>query len=276
MSNRDSIASTTSRFSSLLTPSSASTSTTFPISSSSPSSASSHPAAPPSLAGSAYSASAAPLQPATTSDGAAKRTTVIYDRPVTKSRQTEVSLGAWQFLFGEIVQYTQKQVSGISEFEKRLSILGYRVGTRLVELLPLRDSLYPHTSALSRTPPPPSRTLRLLPVLTYVHSNVYRYLFGKPADSLERSTENAGEYMIGDDDMVVTRGIHVPKEMKELSCSALVAGIVEAVMDGAGFPARVTAHSVPTPQHPRRTVLLIKLDPEVLEREQALSAPAPK
>ena len=41
--------------------------------------------------------------------------------------------------------------------------------------------------------------------------------------------------MIGDNDMILTRGIEVPKEMSELSCGALVAGIIEAVMDGAGF-----------------------------------------
>lgn len=41
--------------------------------------------------------------------------------------------------------------------------------------------------------------------------------------------------MIGDDDMVVTRGVEVPRDMSELSCGALVAGIVEAVMDGTGF-----------------------------------------
>lgn len=115
----------------------------------------------------------------------------------------------------------------------RLNILGYRVGSRLLELLPLRDFVYP-TSSL-RSPPPPTRTLRLLPILTYVHSSLYRYLFGRPADSLERSTDNEDEYMIGDDDMIITRGVEVPKEMSELSCGALLAGIVEAVMDGAGF-----------------------------------------
>lgn len=115
----------------------------------------------------------------------------------------------------------------------RLNILGYRVGSRLLELLPLRDYLYPISSL--RSPPPPTRTLRLLPILSYVHSTLYRYLFGRPADSLERSTDNEDEYMIGDDDMVVTRGVEVPKEMSELSCGALVAGVVEAVMDGAGF-----------------------------------------
>ncbi|GAA5876825.1 hypothetical protein JCM16303_006298 [Sporobolomyces ruberrimus] len=281
MSNRDSIASTTSRFSSLLTPSSASSSrpssTTFPISSSS-----GHPPAPPSTT-SIQSNATSGLSPGTASGDIAggnrrRANGSIYSdhKSLVKTRGNEISLGSWNYLFGEIVQYTQKQVSGISEFEKRLSILGYRIGTRLLELLPLRDSLYPITSTLSRSPPPPSRHLRLLPILTYVHSNLYRYLFGKPADSLEKSTENVDEYMIGDDDMVVTRSIVVPKEMKELSCAALVAGIVEAVLDGSGFPARVTAHSVPTQQHPRRTVLLIKLDKGVLEREQALSAPSTK
>ncbi|GAA5979922.1 hypothetical protein JCM21900_003439 [Sporobolomyces salmonicolor] len=208
---RDSVISSTSRFSSLLSPAPPSSrSSTFPIPQPSP---------------------ALPPLPANQ-----KRTSAIYDRPLVKSRGAEVSLGAWAFLFGEIIQYTQKRVSGISEFEKRLSILGYRVGARLLELLPLRDYLYPLSSL--RSPPPPTRTLRLLPILTYVHSTLYRYLFGRPADSLERSTENDDEYMIGDDDMIITRGVEVPKEMHELSCGALVAGIVEAVMDGAGFVSR--------------------------------------
>lgn len=123
----------------------------------------------------------------------------------------------------------------------RLNILGYRVGARLVEMLPLRDYVYPLSSL--RSPPPPTRTMRLLPVLTYVHSTLYRYLFGRPADSLERSTDNPDEYMIGDDDMLITKGIEVPKEMSELSCGALVAGIVEAVLDGAGFVGRARHNS---------------------------------
>ncbi|KAK4700315.1 trafficking protein particle complex subunit 5, partial [Phenoliferia sp. Uapishka_3] len=247
--NRDSVSSSTSRFSSLLSPTTStpslisSRSSTFPI----PPPLPSLPQLPPN----------------------SKRTSLIYDRQLTKSRGSEVSAGAWAFLFSEIIQYTQKRVSGIGEFEKRLNILGYRVGTRLLELLPLRDYLYPLSSL--RSPPPPTRTLRLLPILSYVHSTLYRYLFGRPADSLEKSTENEDEYMIGDDDMVITRGVEVPRDMSELSCGALVAGIIEAVMDGAGFPARVTAHTVPTISHPRRTVILIKLDPEVLAREAAMS-----
>lgn len=94
--NRESTSSSTSRFSSLLSPAPAvgsSRSSTFPI-----------PAPAPSL----------PPLPANS-----KRTSLIYDRPLAKSRGAEVSAGAWAFLFSEIVQYTQKRVSGIGEFEKR-------------------------------------------------------------------------------------------------------------------------------------------------------------
>src|SRR5258706_10678238 len=87
------------------------------------------------------------------------------------------------------------------------------------------------------------------------------------------------------------RHISVPRDMSQLSCSALTAGIVEAVLDGLEFvstpilvrvtsianrrfallkPARVTAHSVPTDQYPQRTTILIKLDKSVMEREEAL------
>ena len=134
----------------------------------------------------------------------------------------------------------------------RLNLLGYRVGARLLELLPLRDSLHPLSSL--RSPPPPSRTLRLLPLLSYIHSPLYRYLFGRPADSLEQSTENPDEYMIGDDDMLVTRSVVVPQDMKELSCGAIVAGIVEGVMDGAGFvsPSSLSAKGHGTSHDPSR------------------------
>lgn len=67
---------------------------------------------------------------------------------------------------------------------------------------------------------------------------VYRYLFNRSYDGLERSTEHADEYMIIDNDPVLTRSIDVPKDMASLSCMALVAGVLEAVMDGHAFVRR--------------------------------------
>ena len=43
----------------------------------------------------------------------------IYDRNLNKTRGTEVSGAAFTFLFSEIVQYTQRRVSGINDLERQ-------------------------------------------------------------------------------------------------------------------------------------------------------------
>lgn len=101
---------------------------------------------------------------------------------------------------------------------------------------------------------------------------MYRHLFNKPADGLERSHDKDDEYMIIDNDPVVNSYISVPKEISQLNCAAFVAGVIEAVLDGSLFPARVTAHSVPTDQWPGKTVYLVKFEESVLEREAVLGA----
>lgn len=39
----------------------------------------------------------------------------------------------------------------------------------------------------------PRREHRLIPALQFVHTQVYKYIFGKPADGLERSVEGEDE-----------------------------------------------------------------------------------
>lgn len=166
-------------------------------------------------------------------------------------------MSGFAFLFSEMLQYAQKQVSGISDLERRLNDFGYRVGWRMHELIVWREKN-------------PKREIRLLGVLYFVHTNVWKALFGKAADGLEKSTENEDEYMIYDNDPVVSRYISIPKDLSQLNCAAFVAGIVEAVLAGYLFPARVTAHSVPSETHPQRTVILVKFEPEVIKREGQL------
>ncbi|KAG2160161.1 NO signaling/Golgi transport ligand-binding domain-containing protein [Suillus bovinus] len=185
----------------------------------------------------------------------------IYDRNLNKTRTSEVSASAFAFLFSEVVQYTQKRVSGINDLERRLNTLGYRAGTRVLELMIWR------AESSSKAP---KREIRFLPALMSIHTQVWRAVFGRPADAIEKSVENEDEYMIIDNDPPIERHISVPKDMNQLSCSSFTAGIVEAVLDGLGLPARVTAHNTPTQQFPSRTTILIKLDKSVLEREEIL------
>ncbi|ORX50551.1 TRAPP I complex [Hesseltinella vesiculosa] len=179
----------------------------------------------------------------------------ILDRNLNKTRGAEVSLGAQAFLFSEILQYTQKRVNGIQDLEQKLNELGYRAGIRMLELLSWREKAS-------------KRETRVLGVLYFIHNVVWKYLFGKQADSLEKSTENEDEYMISDNEPILSRYISVPKELSQLNCNAYIAGIVEACLDGYQFPARVTAHTVPIDGFPQRTTILIKLDKDVLQREE--------
>eukprot|EP00735_Rhodelphis_limneticus_P006579 TRINITY_DN18_c0_g1::TRINITY_DN18_c0_g1_i1::g.14759::m.14759 TRINITY_DN18_c0_g1::TRINITY_DN18_c0_g1_i1::g.14759 ORF type:complete len:209 (-),score=19.89,sp/Q54YG5/TPPC5_DICDI/65.56/8e-82,TRAPP/PF04051.11/1.3e-43,VanZ/PF04892.7/0.091 TRINITY_DN18_c0_g1_i1:62-661(-) len=182
----------------------------------------------------------------------------IVDRPLSKGK-TEVSLSAFAFLFSELIQYTQTRVKQINDLERRLEEVGYGVGLRMLELVCTREKNN-------------KREIRLINLLGFISSTVWKTLFGKAADSLEKSTENEDEYMISEREPLVNRFISVPSELSSLNCAAFVAGIVRGILDRAGFPARVTAHSVEMEgvRYPPRTVILIKFKEEVILRERQL------
>lgn len=125
-----------------------------------------------------------------------------------------------------------------------------------------------------------SRPLTIITLLHLIKTSVWQHLFGRQADRLERSAnaDTPDEYMIVDNEPLVNAFVSVPREMSQLNCAAFVAGVVEGVCDGAGFPARVTAHSVggqaqskeEAEMWPGKTVFLVKFQPEVLEREAYL------
>ncbi|KIK50386.1 hypothetical protein GYMLUDRAFT_101307 [Collybiopsis luxurians FD-317 M1] len=96
-----------------------------------------------------------------------------------------------------------------------------------------------------------------------IHTQIWRAVFGRPADAIEKSVENVDEYMIIDNDPLIERHISVPRDLTGLSCSSFSAGIVEAVLDGL-------AHYTPTSTHPTRTTILIRLEKSVLDREEVL------
>jgi hypothetical protein len=98
----------------------------------------------------------------------------------------------------------------------------------------------------------PKREVRFLPALVSIHTQVWKAVFGKPADAIEKSVSNEDECaslracavpvwsdiyadMIIDNDPSIERHISVPRDMSQLSCSSFTAGIVEAVLDGLGF-----------------------------------------
>ncbi|RYO76853.1 hypothetical protein DL764_010273 [Monosporascus ibericus] len=144
----------------------------------------------------------------------------------------------------------------------RLNTQGHPIGVKLLDLLLYREPARTQT-----------RPLTIIALLHFIKIGVWTHLFGRAADGLEKSSDPAkpDEYMIIDNEPLVNRYVSVPREMSQLNCAAFVAGIVEGVCDGSGFPARVTAHTVGRQDEgemwPGRTVFLVKFAPEVMERE---------
>ncbi|OJJ37328.1 hypothetical protein ASPWEDRAFT_108213 [Aspergillus wentii DTO 134E9] len=200
----------------------------------------------------------------------------IYDRHLNRSRNAESSRASFAYLFGEMVTYAQRRVTGIQDLERRrLNEQGYPLGLRLLDLLFYRTMSSSTSSSLSSSSTsasPPNRPLRILPLLHLIHGPLWRLLFQRPADALEQSVspDTPNEYMITDNDPLVNTYISVPKEMNMLNCAAFVAGIIEGVCDGCGFEAKVSAHNQPTEMWPGRTVFLLRFGESVMEREKVL------
>lgn len=186
-----------------------------------------------------------------------------------------VSMSSFAYLYSELVQYHQNRVDSISELERRLESSGYGVGLKMLELLAYRSREY-------------RREIRLMNALQFVSTTVWKSLFGKPADSLERSIDHADEFMIVDYEPLTSTFVSIPSDFGQLSVDAYMSGIIAGVLSGAGFSARVTAHSVQleegeqstalpsqlnsTNLPPRRekAVFLVKFSPQVLERDAAM------
>ncbi|KAI4243614.1 MAG: hypothetical protein L6R40_003438 [Gallowayella cf. fulva] len=185
----------------------------------------------------------------------------IYDRNLNRTRTAELSRASFAYLFGEMVSYAQKRVTGIQDLERRLNEQGYPLGLRLLPLLLYREP--PRTSV---------RPNRILPLLQFIHGPLWRQLFGRTADAIEHSSSANNEYMISDNEPLVNQYISVPKEMSQLNCAAYVAGIIEGVCDGCGLKAAVSAHNGGTEMWPGKTVFLIRFEEGVVEREGLLEA----
>ncbi|KAJ2266027.1 protein particle complex subunit [Coemansia sp. RSA 1935] len=188
-----------------------------------------------------------------------KRSTMLLEQSIAKPRRDKVSLNAFAFLFAEIIRYSQNRVLGIQDLEAKLNELGKRVGVRVFELFMWREKSV-------------HRETRVLPTLMFINTVVWRALFDKQADSLGRSTDNEDEYMITDNEPNILKYISAPKEMSSFSPGAFLAGIVEAIAEGCQCPARVTSHLVPAEGMPLKTVILLKFNKEVMEREKRLDA----
>jgi hypothetical protein len=132
--------------------------------------------------------------------------------------------------------------------------MGRQVGVKVIDLIVLREKNY-------------KRETKLLNILLFIRSTVWKTLFGREADKLEHSTDDQRQYYIIEKDPLVNHFISVPKDKGSLNCAAFNAGIVEGVLETSGFLAKVNAH-----WHKGTTYYIIEFDEAVIARDKQLEA----
>lgn len=166
-------------------------------------------------------------------------------------------MSSLSFLFCEIVNWSHKNSKGIQDLELRLNGLGYQIGQRFLELVKLQEGIKYG-----------KREVKIIEILQFIHGPLWKWVFGKTANELEKSQDVNNEYMITDNSPLMSRFISIPKDYSNLNCSAFTAGIIEGALDSAYFNATVTAHSAPKDGFPLRTVFLINFDDLLFVREE--------
>ncbi|EDO27087.1 predicted protein [Nematostella vectensis] len=98
-----------------------------------------------------------------------------------------------------MTQYCQNRVFTVPELQTKLSDLGQHVGARILDVLVLREKGL-------------KREVRVLNILLFIKSVLWKSLFGKEADKLEQANDDDKTYYIIEKEPLVNRFISVPKD----------------------------------------------------------------
>ena len=172
------------------------------------------------------------------------------------TRDKQVALSTFSYVFSEIVQYQTTKIRSAAELETNLEKMGKDLGKRVLDALFHRDRLT-------------KRELTEVGILKFISTTAWKALWGKEADSLERSNDREDEYMVVDSAPLVNQFVSVPANLGALDCAALMAGVIAGILDGAFFAAKCTAH----PREEGGTVFLIRIGHEDSEDSEEQKEP---
>eukprot|EP00189_Rhodosorus_marinus_P007593 CAMPEP_0184751962 /NCGR_PEP_ID=MMETSP0315-20130426/43331_1 /TAXON_ID=101924 /ORGANISM="Rhodosorus marinus, Strain UTEX LB 2760" /LENGTH=207 /DNA_ID=CAMNT_0027231269 /DNA_START=75 /DNA_END=698 /DNA_ORIENTATION=+ len=189
------------------------------------------------------------------SDGLGPKSTQsfsVLSQPLGNRR--EVSFSAYALLFSEIVQYSRKRVRSTTGLEEKLNDIGRRVGSRALELVSIREKV-------------PTRSTKVLQILSFVFNPVWKFLFGKQPENLRKVSESESSYFIEERDPLVNTFVSVPEDYGSMNCAAFVAGIIAGVLESAGFTAKVHAYNSNDSErtYPPMTLYTIEFSDEVMQ-----------
>lgn len=171
--------------------------------------------------------------------------------------KTDIPISLFSFLFAEIIQYILSKRDEEKDFdiEEKLSCFGYSVGEKVLELASFREKGY-------------KRETKIVSMLRFIHNNIWKMLFNKQADGLQKSTDDPDEYRIIENMPIVNKFITLQKG-STLNCASFIAGIIEGILNSADFRCKASAFFYEIDGQ-TKTYYIIKFDSEVIARDNEL------
>ena len=175
----------------------------------------------------------------------------FYERSLKDKKMIPIT--AFSFLFGEMVQYMQSKQSSDKDFdlEEKLSSLGYPIGEKVLELCSVREKNF-------------KKETKIVQLLQFIHNNVWKMLFGKQADGLQKSTDDEDEYRIIENNPITNR--YIPYQKGQSNCAAFIGGIIEGILNSADFRCKVSTFFYDV-EGIMKTYYIVKFDHDVIVRD---------
>ncbi|KAI3381980.1 hypothetical protein SNEBB_008051 [Seison nebaliae] len=170
------------------------------------------------------------------------------DKPIGRQGKFDVNGSTFALFFSEVVQHIHRNSRSSSIMHDKLVRIGYSIGLRFVDLMYLRDKR--------------ERLKSITDVLHFIQTTLWKALFGKEINYVERSTSEKLIYLLKEDEPVLNKYVSIPPELSHMNCASLNCGIIEAALISHNFPATVTCDTN------NGTIYIIRLDEIVLQRNQ--------
>jgi hypothetical protein len=105
-------------------------------------------------------------------------------------------------------------------------------------------------------------------MLQFIHNQIWKMLFNKQADGLQKSTDDPDEFRLIENSPVVNKFICLQKG-NSLNCASFIAGIIEGILYSADFRCKVSAFFYEI-EGQTKTYYIIKFDTEVIARDNEI------
>ena len=176
-----------------------------------------------------------------------------YNKSIKNTAYKKVPISTFSFLFGEMIQYVSSKTSSDKEFdlEEKLSSLGYPIGEKILELCSLRDKNF-------------KKSTKIVDMLQFIFNNVWKILFDKQADGLQKSTDEEDEYRIIENNPITNK--YSPSGLNQSNYASFLGGMIEGILNSADFRCKVNTFFYNV-DNIIKTYYIIKFDHDVIERD---------